>query len=131
MNLCAGAHYIHGGVDAAQAMMGWLGCEVGVDPSVREEARTRRHGQLELLPDSKVDELEALLKYRFQNRGLLVEALTHASCPRRSGYCYQVGYLLVQDLHYQCVVRFEPSTAGWRFTRSIDNGLCICRDWNF
>ncbi|KAG0565599.1 hypothetical protein KC19_7G000600 [Ceratodon purpureus] len=84
-----GAHYIHGGVDAAQAMMGWLGCEVGVDSGVREDARTRSHGQLEILPDSKVAELEALLKYKFQNRGLLVEALTHASCPRRSGDCYQ------------------------------------------
>lgn len=84
-------------MDAAQAMMGWLGCEVGIDPGVREEARTRRHGQLELLPDSKVTELEALLKYKFRNRGLLVEALTHASCPRRSGDCYQVSYFLVQN----------------------------------
>jgi endoribonuclease Dicer len=85
-------------VDAAQAMVGWLGCEVGVDPGVREEACTRSHGQLELLPDNKVAELEALLKYKFQNRGLLVEALTHASCPRRSGDCYQVSYFKVKEL---------------------------------
>ena len=87
-------------MDAAQAMMGWLGCEVGVDSGVREDARTRSHGQLEILPDSKVAELEALLKYKFQNRGLLVEALTHASCPRRSGDCYQVRHVLVKYSHY-------------------------------
>lgn len=90
LKLCVGAHYIHGGVDAAQAMMGWLGCEVGVDPSIKEEARTRVHGQLGLLSESKVAELEKLLGYKFQNKGLLVEALTHASCPRHSGDCYQV-----------------------------------------
>lgn len=84
-----GAHYIHGGVEAAQAMMGWLGCEVGVSSSIREEARTRVHGQLELLSEAKVSELEILLNYKFQNKGLLVEALTHASCRRHSGDCYQ------------------------------------------
>lgn len=92
LSICIGAYYIHDGVGAAQAIMGRLGCEVGVSSSVREEARTRRHGQLELLLDSKASELEALLEYKFQNRGLLVEALTHASRSRRSGDCYQVSY---------------------------------------
>lgn len=71
--------------------MGWLGCEVGVSSSIREEARTRVHGQLELLSEAKVSELEILLNYKFQNKGLLVEALTHASCRRHSGDCYQVN----------------------------------------
>jgi len=77
-------------VDAAQAMMGWLGCEVGIDPSIKKEARTRMHGQLGLLPEIKVAELEKLLNYKFENKGLLVEALTHASSLRHTGDCYQV-----------------------------------------
>ena len=116
-----GAHYIHGGVEAAQAMMGWLGCEVSVDRRVREEARTRSHGQLELLPESKVASLEALLKYKFQNRGLLVEALTHASCSQLSGDCnYQVSTFVRRSFEH-----------GMSITSCIDNMLCGYSDWSF
>lgn len=87
---CVGAYYVHGGEDAAQAVMNWLGCPVGVDPGIKAEARARVHGQLELLSKTKVSEVENLLNYRFENKGLLVEALTHASCRRAFGACYQV-----------------------------------------
>ena len=69
-----------------------VGLEVGVDPSIREKARTRTDWQLGLLEETKILELESLLKYRFKNKGLLVEAFTHASCQRSVGDCYQVRF---------------------------------------
>jgi endoribonuclease Dicer len=76
----AGAHYIEGGVDAALSFMKWLGLEVGVNLNLREQARMCSDWDRTLLESIDVIELEMLLDYRFNNKGLLVQALTHASC---------------------------------------------------
>jgi endoribonuclease Dicer len=89
-SLRAGAHYDQGGENAAQSMMRWFGRDVGVDPQKRHEARTRKNGQQGLLPASKIVQLEDLLTYKFENKDLLVEALTHASYGPSSRDSYQV-----------------------------------------
>jgi endoribonuclease Dicer len=84
-----GAHYIEGGVDAALSFMKWLGLEVGVNLNLREQAQMCSDWDRTLLESIDVIELEMLLDYRFNNKGLLVQALTHASCERSCGACYQ------------------------------------------
>ncbi|KAH8932656.1 hypothetical protein BDL97_19G085500 [Sphagnum fallax] len=84
-----GAHYIEGGVDAALSFMKWLGLEVGVNLNLREQARMCSDWDRTLLENIDVIQLEMLLDYRFNNKGLLVQALTHASCERSCGACYQ------------------------------------------
>jgi hypothetical protein len=102
----AGAHYIEGGVDAALSFMKWLGLEVGVNLNLREQARMCSDWDRTLLESIDVIELEMLLDYRFNNKGLLVQALTHASCERSCGACYQVPiarifvHYLFRDLLY-------------------------------
>ncbi|XP_072998886.1 endoribonuclease Dicer homolog 3a isoform X1 [Typha latifolia] len=82
-----GAYYVGGGLNAAVAILKWLGIDVELDEAIIVEA-IRSATIWNYLP--KIDEIEVLeakLDYRFSVKGLLLEAITHAS-QQELGVCY-------------------------------------------
>ncbi|XP_072964481.1 endoribonuclease Dicer homolog 3a-like [Typha angustifolia] len=82
-----GAYYVGGGLNAAVAILKWLGIDVELDEAITVEA-IRSATIWNYLP--KIDEIEVLeakLDYRFSVKGLLLEAITHAS-QQELGVCY-------------------------------------------
>lgn len=84
-----GVYYVEGGKDAANHLMKWIGIQVESDP---EEVGCPSRPAC--VPESvlrSVDfhALEDALKIKFKDRGLLVEAITHASRPSSGVSCYQ------------------------------------------
>lgn len=86
-----GAYYVGGGLSAAIAILQWFGIDCEFEHELIVEA-TRTASIWGYLP--KIDEieiLEAKLGYRFDVKGLLLEAITHASRQELGAwYCYQV-----------------------------------------
>lgn len=86
-----GAYYVGGGLSAAFHVMKWLGIPCEFEPSLVDEAINKA---CLLCPAPKVDEfnmLESKLGYNFSVKGLLLEAITHASYQQEVGvgFCYQ------------------------------------------
>ncbi|KAL5988342.1 helicase, partial [Asimina triloba] len=85
-----GAYYVAGGLNSALLLMKWLHICSEIDMASVEEA-TRNAALLCYAP--KMDEIEALeskLKYKFSIKGLLLQAVTHASYQvLGAAYCYQ------------------------------------------
>ncbi|XP_020097206.1 endoribonuclease Dicer homolog 3a-like [Ananas comosus] len=85
-----GAYYVGGGLSAAIAILQWFGIDCEFEHELIVEA-TRTASIWGYLP--KIDEieiLEAKLGYRFDVKGLLLEAITHASRQELGAwYCYQ------------------------------------------
>ncbi|XP_077248327.1 dicer-like 1 [Tasmannia lanceolata] len=84
-----GVYYVEGGKVAANHLMKWVGIYVEFD-SQEIECLTRPCN----IPDSIMrsidfDALEGVLNVKFKDRGLLVEAITHASRPSSGVSCYQ------------------------------------------
>lgn len=86
-----GAYYVSGGMEAAQLFMTWVGVDCEHDLALVEEA-TRKASEFSFtIEDKNIDALESKLGYKFLNKGLLLEAITHASQQEAgSGCCYQV-----------------------------------------
>ncbi|XP_057825628.2 endoribonuclease Dicer homolog 3a [Cryptomeria japonica] len=83
-----GAHLVGGGTKAALEFMRWMNMEVDIeDKSV--EIAFNRHFDCPDVVKTSLDELQSLLDYDFENRCLLVEALTHASMNEHGGCSYQ------------------------------------------
>ncbi|KAM5566198.1 endoribonuclease Dicer [Rosa sericea] len=85
-----GAYYVAGGLSAAVHFMKWLQIDVELEPSLVSEAITT--ASLHSC-NPKVDEigiLESKLRYVFSTKGLLQEAITHASEQEsKLGYSYE------------------------------------------
>ncbi|KAI3877798.1 hypothetical protein MKW92_013413 [Papaver armeniacum] len=86
-----GAYYVGGGLSAAFHVMKWLGIPCEFEPSLVDEAIKKAYL---LCPAPKVDEfnmLESKLGYNISVKGLLLEAITHASYQQEVGvgFCYQ------------------------------------------
>ena len=87
-----GAYYIGGGIIAALHSMKWLGIDAELDPSLVVEAITAASLRSYVWKDNEVATLELKLGYEFSVKGLLQEAITHASQQELGvGYCYQVA----------------------------------------
>ncbi|KAG0495856.1 hypothetical protein HPP92_000547 [Vanilla planifolia] len=85
-----GAYYVGGGLNASLAFMKWLGLEARVEMEMVEEA-IRTVLLRSLLPKhDELEILEAKVGYKFKTKGLLLEAITHASQQELGvSYCYQ------------------------------------------
>ncbi|XP_008793257.2 endoribonuclease Dicer homolog 3a-like [Phoenix dactylifera] len=85
-----GAYYVGGGLGAALAVLKWLGIDAELEPELVEDVM-RTASMYNYHP--RIDEIETLeskLGYRFSVRGLLLEAITHASQQELGAcYCYQ------------------------------------------
>jgi endoribonuclease Dicer len=87
-----GAHLVGGGTNAALEFMRWMNMEVNVEDESVDIACKRSINYPSVL-NTRLDKLELLLDYRFENRCLLVEALTHASINEQGGPSYQVIFI--------------------------------------
>lgn len=85
-----GAHLVDGGPGAALAFMHWLGIEVDFDPDLVSQASARCAGDVRVIQAVDLSKLEGVLGYTFQNKAVMVEALTHSSYDRPLDKCYQV-----------------------------------------
>ncbi|KAF3773196.1 Endoribonuclease Dicer-like protein 3b [Nymphaea thermarum] len=85
-----GAYYISGGLEAACLFMRWVGIDCEHDQALVEEAIRKTSRLTYSIEDKNIDSLESKLGYKFLNRGLLLEAITHAS-QQEGGLscCYQ------------------------------------------
>ncbi|PSS19311.1 Endoribonuclease Dicer 3a like [Actinidia chinensis var. chinensis] len=85
-----GAYYVGGGLTAALHLMKWLGIDAELDPSLVDEA-IRTASLHSYIPKAKeIEVLESKLSYKFSIKGLLLEAITHASEQELGvSYCYQ------------------------------------------
>lgn len=84
-----GVYYVEGGKNAANHLMKWIGIQVdfdceGIDCSLRPSNVPES-----VLRSVDFDALESSLNIKFKDKGLLVEAITHASRPSPGVSCYQ------------------------------------------
>ncbi|KAL9155827.1 hypothetical protein ABFS82_09G032700 [Erythranthe guttata] len=84
-----GVYYVEGGKTAANHLMKWIGIDIEFD--LKEINYSIRPSSV---PDSVLrtidfDALEGCLNVKFNDKGLLVEAITHASRPSSGVSCYQ------------------------------------------
>lgn len=84
-----GVFYVEGRKDAANHLMKWIGIEVEFGPKEIEWANRPSNVPESILKSIDFDDLEATLNLKFKDRGLLVEAITHASRPSSGVSCYQ------------------------------------------
>ncbi|KAL8236785.1 hypothetical protein R6Q59_017866 [Mikania micrantha] len=84
-----GAYFVGGGLTGALHCMKWLGISCELDPSRVYEAIkiASLHAYTPKL--EALQSLESKLGYEFAVKGLLLEAITHASNQDQVGYCYQ------------------------------------------
>ncbi|KAI3454024.1 hypothetical protein Pfo_010687 [Paulownia fortunei] len=85
-----GAYYVGGGLTAALSFMKWLGIEAEVEHSLIDDA-IKVASLYSYAPKAEdIGILESKLGYEFSTKGLLLEAITHATEPEQGvGYCYQ------------------------------------------
>ncbi|KAL3683909.1 hypothetical protein R1sor_001931 [Riccia sorocarpa] len=84
-----GVYYVEGGQKAATHLMNWIGIPVEFDPADGQQARVGSVVPESVLRGIDFDALEAAIGYKFVERSLLVEAITHASRPSSGVPCYQ------------------------------------------
>ncbi|XP_062091269.1 endoribonuclease Dicer homolog 1 [Humulus lupulus] len=84
-----GVYYVQGGKYAANHLMKWIGIEVEFDPDQIECPGKPSNIPESVLRNVNFDALEGALNIKFRDRGLLVEAITHASRPSSGVSCYQ------------------------------------------
>ncbi|KAG8381903.1 hypothetical protein BUALT_Bualt05G0021200 [Buddleja alternifolia] len=85
-----GAYYVGGGLKAALRVMKWLGVEVEVEHSLIDDA-IKIASLYSYAPKAEhIGAIESKIGYNFSIKGLLLEAITHATEPEQGvGYCYQ------------------------------------------
>lgn len=86
-----GAYYVGGGLSAALSVLKWLGIDAEFDLELVEDIM-RTASMYSYHPRiHEIEILESKLGYKFTIRGLLLEAITHASQQELGAcYCYQV-----------------------------------------
>ncbi|KAK2965570.1 hypothetical protein RJ640_018736 [Escallonia rubra] len=83
-----GAYYVGGGLIAALQLMKWFGIDSELDPSLVNEVIRSASLRSYTPKAEEIEALESKLGYIFSVKGLLLEAMTHASEAGVS-YCYQ------------------------------------------
>ncbi|KAL2468872.1 Endoribonuclease Dicer-like protein 1 [Forsythia ovata] len=84
-----GVYYVEGGKNAANHLMKWVGIEIDFDLKEREYSIKPSNVPENILRTVDFDALEGALNIKFNDHGLLVEAITHASRPSSGVSCYQ------------------------------------------
>ncbi|MQL77205.1 hypothetical protein Taro_009609 [Colocasia esculenta] len=84
-----GVYYVEGGENAANHLMKWIGIEVEFDMCEMDCTNKPYNISESILKSIDFEVLEGALNVRFKDRGLLVEAITHASRPSSGVPCYQ------------------------------------------
>lgn len=84
-----GIYYVEGGKNAANHLMKWIGIELDFDTKEIEYLTRPSNIPECVLRSVNFDTLEGALNINFNDKGLLVEAITHASRPSSGVSCYQ------------------------------------------
>ncbi|XP_075650109.1 endoribonuclease Dicer homolog 1-like [Castanea sativa] len=84
-----GVYYVEGGKVSANHLMKWIGIQVEFDADEMECISRPSDVPESILRSINFDALEGALNIKFNDRGLLVEAITHASRPSSGVACYQ------------------------------------------
>ncbi|KDP28399.1 hypothetical protein JCGZ_14170 [Jatropha curcas] len=84
-----GVYYVEDGKNAANHLMKWIGIQVDFDREEIDSAIRPSNVPESVLRSIDFDTLEGALNIMFKDRGLLVEAITHASRPSSGVSCYQ------------------------------------------
>ncbi|KAL0416894.1 UNVERIFIED_CONTAM: Endoribonuclease Dicer1 [Sesamum latifolium] len=84
-----GVYYVEGGKNAANHLMNWIGIEIDFDLKEINYSIKPSTVPDNILRTIDFDALEGSLNVKFTDRGLLVEAITHASRPSSGVSCYQ------------------------------------------
>ncbi|CAA0826798.1 Endoribonuclease Dicer homolog 1 [Striga hermonthica] len=84
-----GVYYVEGGKHAANHLMKWIGIDIEFD--LTDMSRLIKPGDVpnSVLRTIDFDSLEGSLNLKFNEKGYLVEAITHASRPSSGVSCYQ------------------------------------------
>lgn len=86
-----GAYYVCGGLPAAFVVLKWLGIETEIDPQMVEEVLRTASVWTHHPKNDDLYTLESKIGYEFSNKGLLLEAVTHASQQELEAcFCYEV-----------------------------------------
>ncbi|CAH1411951.1 unnamed protein product [Lactuca virosa] len=84
-----GVYYVEGGKQAANHLMKWIGIEVEFDWSEVGWCTRPSNVPDSILRSVDFEALEGALNIKFNDKGLLIEAITHASRPSSGVSCYQ------------------------------------------
>ncbi|KAL1811892.1 hypothetical protein ACET3Z_021957 [Daucus carota] len=84
-----GVYYVEGGKIAANHLMKWVGIQVDFDVKELDFSSKVSHVSDSVLKSVNFEALEGALHFKFKDRGLLIEAITHASRPSSGVSCYQ------------------------------------------
>ncbi|XP_051136464.1 endoribonuclease Dicer homolog 1 isoform X2 [Andrographis paniculata] len=84
-----GVYYVEGGKNAANHLMKWIGIDIDFDLKEINYSIKPTTVPDNILRTVDFNALEGSLKVEFKDRGLLVEAITHASRPSSGVSCYQ------------------------------------------
>ncbi|XP_058753395.1 endoribonuclease Dicer homolog 1-like [Vicia villosa] len=84
-----GVYYVEGGKNAANHLMKWIGIHIEIDPDEMECTTKPSCVPDSILRSVDFDALEGALNLKFKDKGLLIEAITHASRPSSGVSCYQ------------------------------------------
>ncbi|XP_073304359.1 endoribonuclease Dicer homolog 3b isoform X1 [Primulina huaijiensis] len=82
-----GAYYVGGGLTAALSLMKWLGIETVREPSLIDDAIKAASLHSYAAHSEAINILESKIGYKFNVKGLLLEAITHAT--KGVDHCYQ------------------------------------------
>ncbi|XP_017229455.1 endoribonuclease Dicer homolog 3 isoform X2 [Daucus carota subsp. sativus] len=126
-----GAYYIGGGLMASIQLMKWFGMDVEVQPLLLDEAIKKASLHSYNPKDIESEILEAKLEYKFLVKGLLVEAITHASDGQVEdrGYSYErleflgdsVLDILITVYLYQSHTDIDPGELTDLRSASVNN----------
>nr|AUH15437.1 dicer-like 1 protein [Dimocarpus longan] len=84
-----GVYYVEGRKNAANHFMKWIGIQIESDPEEIGVPIKPSYVPENILRSIDFDALEGALNFKFNDQGLLVEAITHASRPSSGVSCYQ------------------------------------------
>nr|AIE15763.1 Dicer-like protein 1 [Salvia miltiorrhiza] len=84
-----GVYYVEGGKHAANHLMRWTGIDIDFDLKEINYSIVPNSVPDNILRTVDFDALEKVLNMQFSDKGLLVEAITHASRPSSGVSCYQ------------------------------------------
>ncbi|XP_078448169.1 dicer-like 1 isoform X2 [Wolffia australiana] len=84
-----GVYYVEGGEAGASHLMKWMGIQVDLEGEEMDSMNKPYAISESLTRSMDLETLERTLNLRFKNKGLLVEAMTHASRPSSGVPCYQ------------------------------------------
>lgn len=119
-----GAYYFGGGLVAAVHIMKWLGIDAELDPSLVAQAITTASLRSYVPKTNEIATLESKLQYKFSVKGLLQEAITHATEQEQGvSYCYQVPMEVPSRI--DCIYSFSSTIL---FNYLLDNPLlCLLK----